>query len=225
MPADKAIPVSKELLRAYLDQAVLTAGAELADAGAAMLMLHGRGAQASDILGLSAEFKQPGLAFLAPQAPNFIWYPQPFHAPLSANQPWLDAALARLGQLVADLALAGLPPEKIFLLGFSQGASLSLEYTAHSGQRWAGVFGLSGSVIGPPGGKRADLPGLAGTPVFLGCSNVDPYIPRASVMESAQVLSGLGAEVETKIYPGLGHTINADEIRAIRTRLNTFFGG
>ncbi len=203
----------------HTDQPMVTAGSDLQDAHGVLLLLHGRGASAEDIIGLADELDVTGLTYLAPQAYNSIWYPNRFLAPIASNQPWLDWALERVGGLAEQAAKAGIPPERMYLLGFSQGASLALEFAARSGRRWGGVFGLSGALIGPPGAHNAYPPGLAGTPVLLGCSDVDPFIPHASVLESAQILSGLGAAVDTRIYPGMGHTIHQDEIIAVRAIL------
>ncbi len=224
MSVESTTDLYEALLKAHANQPVLRAGVPADLATAAMIMLHGRGASAADILGLSADLERAGLAFLAPQAPEGRWYPNPFLAPLASNQPWLDAALARLRQLVENLVKGGLSKERIFLLGFSQGGSLALEFAARSGQRWGGVFGLSGSVIGPPASPRSYPSGLSGTPVLLGCSDADPYIPQASVEESSRVLSSLGAQVDLRLYPNLGHSINVDEVKTIRAVLQKALG-
>jgi phospholipase/carboxylesterase len=190
---------------------LITAGEPLTSAKVALVMVHGRGASAEDILSVSDVLHVEGYALLAPQATNTIWYPQGFMAPLEQNEPWLTWALERLGGILAQVAAAGIPPERTVLLGFSQGASLSLEYVARNATRYGGVAGLSGALIGPAGTPR-DYPGsLAGTPIFLGCSDVDPFIPAPRVRESAQVLENLGADVTMRFYPGMGHTINRDE--------------
>ena len=200
-------------------QAVLAAGAPLAQAKGVLLMLHGRGASAADILGLSGRLSLPGLAFLAPQAARSTWYPNRFLAPLESNQPWLDSALKQIHILVDRAAVAGVPSERTCLLGFSQGACLALEFAARSGRRWGGVFGLSGALIGPPGAARTYPPGSRGTPVLLGCSVPDPHIPQESVAESARLLEGLGMQVDVRLYPDLGHTVNLDEVDAVRAVL------
>lgn len=197
-------------------------GATPETARAAVIFVHGRGATAELILPLADEIA-PGsndLAFLAPQAPGNTWYPYPFMMPIAQNEPYLSNALRTLADLFAGLEKSGLPPERVALVGFSQGACLSLEFVARNARRYGGVAGLSGGLIGPPGTPR-DYPGnLAGTPVFLGCSDVDPHIPKARVLESAQVLERMGAQVTTRIYPGMGHTINEDEIGFLREMLN-----
>lgn len=203
---------------------VLAYGVPLEQARAAMIMIHGRGAAAEDILTLAPELDQPGFAYLAPQAANHTWYPYPFTAPLDRNEPYLSSALARVGEVGALVEAAGIPPERTFLLGFSQGACLTLEWVARHARRYGGVAGLSGGLIGPDGTPR-DYPGtLDGTPVFLGCSNVDPHIPQTRVEHTAQVLERLGGVVTMRIYPNMGHTVNLDEIAAVRRMMAAVSG-
>ena len=195
---------------------MLTAGAELGRASAAMIMIHGRGATARDILTLAPELDQPGWAFLAPQAAGGTWYPYPFTAPIEQNEPWLSSALAVVGEVMARIARGGIPPERTVLLGFSQGACLTLEYAARNARRFGGVAGLSGGLIGPDGAERDDRGSLDGTPVFLGCSDQDPHIPAERVRHAARTLESLSAEVTTVLYPNLGHSVNGDEIEHVR---------
>ncbi len=183
---------------------------------AAMILVHGRGASAEDILSLAEELPQPGFAFLAPQAAGNTWYPQRFTAPLSANQPWLDSALEAIGRVVSRVAAAGIPPERTYLLGFSQGACLALEYAARNARRYGGIAGLSGGLIGPQVDPTRYPAGLAGTPVFLGCSDIDPHIPKERVIETARLLERLGGVVDMRLYPGMGHTVNDDEVKAVQ---------
>jgi predicted esterase len=184
-----------------------------------MILVHGRGAPAEDILSLGRELDRPDLAYLAPQAPGYAWYPYSFLAPLEQNEPGLSDGLALLGHLLERLAGAGIPPERTVLLGFSQGACLSLEFAARNAKRFGGVVGLSGGLIGPPGTPR-DYPGsLADTPVFLGCSDRDPHIPLERVQETTKVLTGMGARVTERIYPAMGHTVNEDELKHVRDLL------
>ena len=153
---------------------------------------------------------------MAPQAAGYSWYPYSFLAPLQQNEPGLSSGLARIGEVVAGLEAAGLPAERIVLLGFSQGACLTTGVRGPQPAPLRRDRGLSGGLIGPPGTPR-DYPGsLAGTPVFLGCSDRDPHIPLARVRETAEVLRGMGAEVTERIYPAMGHTVNADEIEHVR---------
>jgi predicted esterase len=197
-------------------QPVLAAGAPLAEARAALLMVHGRGASAADILTYAGELARPGLAMLAPQAAGNAWYPASFMAPLAANEPDLSSALALLDALVARIAAAGVPAARTVLLGFSQGACLALEYAARHARRYGGLVGWSGGLIGPDDAPRDYAGSLDGTPVFLGCGNADPYIPTLRVTLSASVLRRLGGDVTARLYPGLGHTVNQDELDAAR---------
>lgn len=198
------------------DQPVLTAGAELSEARAAMILIHGRGASAENILGLAREFAASDLAFLAPQAAGYSWYPKSFLMPLEENEPYLSSALRRVGAIVEAVVGEGVPGERVMLLGFSQGACLSLEFAARNPRRFGCIAGLSGGLIGAEGTPR-DYPGsLDGTPVFLGSSDPDPHIPVARVHETDAVLSCMGARVTTRIYPRMGHTICDDEIRRVR---------
>ena len=212
---------SNQVTGPHQGQPVLTAGEPLDKATAAMLMLHGRGATAEDILALSDELQQPGFAYLAPQAAGYSWYPNSFLAPIESNEPGLSSGLAVIASLLAKLAQAGIPPERTILLGFSQGACLSLESAARNARRYGGLAGLSGALIGPDGTPR-DYPGsLAGTPVFLGCSDIDFHIPKERVEFSAEVLRKLGGNVTVRLYPRMGHTVNHDEIRSVQDMMAT----
>src|SRR5258706_8535514 len=192
-------------------QPVLTAGEPLAQARAALLMLHGRGASAEDILSRAGELAQPGFAYLAPQAAGYSWCPNSFLAPLASNEPYLSSALALVDTVLAQIAAAGIPLERTMLLGFSQGACLGLEYVARHARRYGGVVGCSGGLIGPDGTPRDHQGTLASTPVFLGCSDVDPHVPKARVDLSAEVLRALVGDVTRGIHPLLGHTAKPDE--------------
>ena len=196
---------------------VLTAGEPLVGARAVMILVHGRGATASDILLLGGELQQPGFAYLAPEAANDAWYPNSFLAPLASNEPHLSSALAVISSLLEQAARAGIPAERTVIAGFSQGACLLLEFVARRARRYGGVIALSGGLIGPDGTPRAYPGSLAGTPVFLGCSDTDPHIPKERVLHSAEVLQALGGQVTTKLYPSMGHTINRDEILVARS--------
>lgn len=200
-------------------QPLLQRGALLGEARAAMVLVHGRGASAADIMTLADELPYPDFAYLAPQAAGGTWYPNRFMAPIASNEPWLSSALQVLADTLASLEAAGLPPERTILLGFSQGACLATEFVARNARRYGGVVGLSGGLIGPTGTPR-DYPGsLDGTPVLLGCSDVDPHIPVGRVHETAEVLRRLGAAVDERIYPGMGHTVNEDELAAVRAMM------
>jgi phospholipase/carboxylesterase len=201
------------------DIRVLTIGVPLERAKAAVVLLHGRGGTAEDILTLAEALAVPDLAYLAPQAPGNTWYPLSFLAPLEQNEPSLSRALATVGAVVDAVVQTGLAAERIVLMGFSQGGCLALEYGARNARRYGGLVGLSSGLIGPPGTPRNYAGSLAGTPVFLGCSDIDSHIPEWRVHESTQLLRGLGAEVTERIYPGMGHTINDDEISEVRKLL------
>jgi phospholipase/carboxylesterase len=207
------------------DVRVLTSGTPPEHAKAAVVLLHGRGGTAEDILSLAGVLAVPDLAYLAPQAPGSTWYPLSFLAPIDQNEPSLSRALATVGGVIDTVAQSGIAAERVVLMGFSQGGCLALEYAARHARRYGGVAGLSSGLIGPPGTPR-DYPGsLAGTPVFLGCSDVDSHIPVWRVHESTEVLRRLGAEVTERIYPGMGHTINDDEIGGVRQLLETAVAG
>jgi predicted esterase len=197
-------------------QPLARAGRPVEEASGAVVMVHGRGATAESILELRHEFENPDLAYVAPQAAGYTWYPYSFMAPMERNEPGLSSGLARLGEVLAGLEAAGIPPERTVLLGFSQGACLALEFAARNARRYSAVVGLSGGLIGPPGTPR-DYPGsFENTPIFLGCSDRDPHIPRQRVDESTEVLRRMGAEVTERIYPAMGHTVNEDEMEFVR---------
>jgi predicted esterase len=203
---------------------VMAAGQPPDRAQGAMVLLHGRGATAESILSLAGELDRPDFAYLAPQASGYTWYPLSFLAPLASNEPHLSSALAVVGGLLDDLAGAGIPAERTILLGFSQGACLALEFAARHARRYAGLAGLSGGLIGPPGTPRDYTGSLEGTPVFLGCSDPDPHIPRERVLESAEALKGLGGQVTAKLYPNMGHTVNQDELGFVREMMDALEG-
>lgn len=205
----------------HAGQPVLAAGETLERAEAAMVLLHGRGASARDILTLVTEVEAPGWAYLAPQARGGTWYPNSFMAPIETNEPWLSSALDVVAELLERLGQAGIPLERTVLLGFSQGACLTLEYAARNARRYGGVVGLSGGLIGPDGAARSDSGSLAGTPAFLGCSDHDPHIPARQVQHAAEVLRALGADVTAVLYPDLGHSVGEDEIEHVRGVMNS----
>jgi phospholipase/carboxylesterase len=196
-------------------QPILQAGEPLNRATAAMILVHGRGASAADILTIAEEVMFPGVAYLAPQAANSAWYPNPFTAPMESNEPYLSSALEVLASLLSRVETS-VPAARVVLLGFSQGACLTLEFAARHARRYGGVIGLSGGLIGPDGTPR-DYPGdFERTPAFLGCSDVDPYIGKDRVIEAGQVFERMGAGVTVRLYPGMGHTVSADEIGEVR---------
>lgn len=194
---------------------VLQAGEPLSSAGAAMILVHGRGAGAADIMTVGAELMHPGFAYLAPQAAGGAWYPNPFTAPLEANEPFLGSALEAVGSILLTVEKT-IPARRVILLGFSQGACLTLEFVARNARRYGGIVGLSGGLIGPAGTPRGYPGSFDGTPAFLGCSDADPFIPKDRVIEAGQVLEGMGASVTVELYPQMAHTVSAEEIQAVR---------
>ena len=197
-------------------QPVRTAGEPLNSAKAAMILVHGRGATAESILSLVPALGIEGFAFLAPQASANTWYPNSFLAPIPSNEPGISSGLRAIGDVLSTVAEAGISRERTLLLGFSQGACLSLEYTARNAGRYGGIACLSGGLIGPDGTPRDYSGSYDGTPAFLGCSDIDGHIPAARVLESADVLKRMGAETVVKLYPGMGHLVNDDEIQHVQ---------
>jgi predicted esterase len=194
---------------------VLEAGEPLNKAHAAMILAHGRGATAEDIMTIAAELQHPGFAYLAPQAAGNAWYPNPFTAPLESNEPYLSSALEVLEGLLARVEVS-VPAERVILLGFSQGACLTLEFAARHARRYGGVVGFSGGLVGPDGTPRDYQGSFDGTPAFLGCSDIDPHIQKHRVIEASEVFKRMGADVTMRLYPGMGHTVNQDELEAAR---------
>lgn len=197
----------------HADQPVLYHGAALEEAEQAMILLHGRGAAAQSILPLSTAFSAENMAYLAPQAGQNRWYPLSFLAPLERNEPDLDLALERLQTLVRDINDAGIPTERIWLAGFSQGACLAAEFAARFPQRYGGLLVFSGGRIGPPGTTWYPTSALKDVPVFIGCSDTDPHIPLLRVQETINFFEQSEAQVVAKIYPDMPHTITEAEIR------------
>ena len=201
---------------AHENARVFAAGKPLEQAALAMVMAHGRGASAPDILTIATALQRPEVAYLAPQAESNAWYPYGFMSPIEQNQPWLDGALGAVDRVAGQALAAVGAPERLLLLGFSQGGCLMLEYAARNPRRYAGIAALSAGLIGPPGSSLDHQGSLDGTPAFLGCSDVDPHIPEERVLESAAALERQGAEVTVKLYPGLGHEVNEDELEHVR---------
>jgi len=196
----------------HRNQSVLQRGAPLNAAKGAVVLLHGRGASADDILGLAQDFDLPELANLAPEAAEHTWYPYSFLSPIEQNQPWLDSALKLVGETVQRAIAAGIERQNVAIVGFSQGACLATEFVVRNATRYGGLVAFTGGLIGPPGAKFSYSGELSGTPCFLGAGDRDPHVPWKRVEESAAVLSDLGAAVTLRRYPGLPHTINQDEI-------------
>lgn len=205
-------------------QPVYSAGAALETAKAAMVMIHGRGATAESILSLLDAIDTPGFAYLAPQASGNTWYPNSFLAPIPTNEPGISSGLQLIDEIVASIEAAGIEANRIMILGFSQGACLSLEYAARHARRYGGVCGLSGGVIGPDETPRDYSGTFAGTPVFLGCSDVDAHIPKKRVEETAAIFTRMKADVTMRIYPGMGHLVNEDEIAEVQRMMAAVSG-
>lgn len=197
----------------------MRAGESLHWARAAMILLHGRGGSAESILDLASQLAVPGFAYLAPQASGHTWYPVGFMSPIGQNEPELSSALGVVSSCVEEIVEAGTPAKRIFLLGFSQGACLTLEFAARNAQRFGGVVGLSGGLIGPEVRADAYRGSFDRTPVFLGCSDSDIHIPKERVLQTAEVFERMGADVRTEMYPDMGHTTNEDEMELVRTMM------
>lgn len=203
----------------HAGQPVLQTGATLSEAKAAVILIHGRGASAEDILSLADDLRQPGIAFLAPQARGYTWYPQRFIAPLESNEPYLSSALTVLSELRENLSQQGIAAQRTLWVGFSQGACLALEFAIRGGVRLGGVGALSGGLIGPEGTQWPRPIVLSGMPVLLGCDAQDFHIPLQRVRDSAQIFREIGAVVSERIYDDLGHAVNEDEINKLREML------
>jgi len=191
---------------------IVTAGKKLSEAKKALIMLHGRGASAEDILRLTSFLNIGEFSLLAPQATNNTWYPYSFLAPRVQNEPWLSSALELLTDIVQDINNAGIPKDQVYLLGFSQGACLTLEYITRNATKWGGAVAFTGGLIGDklyPENYGGDF---QKTPVFIGTSNPDPHVPVERVKETTLLLKNMNASVTEKIYQNLGHTISEDEI-------------
>ena len=187
-----------------------------------MILVHGRGATAESMMPLADAFGRDDIAWLAPQAAQNTWYPYSFLTPMEQNEPGLSSALSVIAALVDRLAGEGFGSQRVGVLGFSQGACLATEFSARNPRRYGCIVGLSGGLIGPPGTPRNYGGSLDGTPVFLGCSDIDPHIPLQRVQETTVVLRGMGAQVDERIYPGFGHSVNADEVNAVKALLQGF---
>ncbi len=191
---------------------IITAGKELSQAKKVLVLIHGRGATAEDILGLSQELNVEGFALVAPEATNYTWYPYSFMAPVKQNEPWLSSAVELIGDVVSKINSAGISDENIYFGGFSQGACLTLEFITRNARRWGGAAAFTGGLIGDKIYTENYRGDFGGTPVFIGTSDPDPHVPVERVNASANILRAMNASVTAKIYPNLGHTISMDEI-------------
>jgi phospholipase/carboxylesterase len=190
----------------------MTFGRPLAEASGAVILLHGRGGSAEDILSLANEFCLPELAYLAPEAPGNSWYPNSFLAPRAQNEPWLTSSLHKVEATLQMAHDAGISSERIVIGGFSQGACLATEFVASHPRRYAGLIAFTGGLIGPPGADLTHTGNLAGTPAFFGSGDPDPHVPWQRVEQSAQILAAMGAEVTLRHYKNRPHTISPEEL-------------
>jgi predicted esterase len=204
---------------------VLTTGKPLGQSPVVVIMLHGRGAGPENILELASALAQPDVTYLAPAAANNTWYPYSFMSDIARNEPYLSSALSVVKSLVSQIEAAAIRRDRIVILGFSQGACLTTEFAIRNASRFGGCVAFSGGAIGPPGTKWDDTGRFDGTPIFFGCSNVDPHIPEPRVIESAELCERMGAKVTRRIYPGMGHLVNDDEIAMARALLESLFAG
>ena len=196
----------------HRDTPILHVGSELASARAAVVMLHGRGASAEDILGLANEMRHDGLAYLAPEAANHTWYPYSFLAPIEQNEPWLTSALEKVAAIVNQCVSSGVALERVAILGFSQGGCLATEFVARNPSRYGGLIALTGGLIGPPDSDLHHPGSLGGTPVLFSSGDPDPHVPWSRVQESAKELERMGAEVQLVRHAGRQHTILQSEV-------------
>jgi len=203
----------------------LAAGAPPKDAKAAVILVHGRGATPESMLPLAEGFGRDDIHYLAPRATQNTWYPNSFLAPIEINEPWLSSALSLLGALVDRLAADGFSADRVGIIGFSQGACLTSEFIARNARRYGMAGVLTGGLIGPPGTPRDYAGSLGGTPIFLGSSDIDPHVPLERIKETTKVLSKLGAEVDERIYPRMGHTVNDDEVKAVKELMEGMIAG
>jgi phospholipase/carboxylesterase len=194
---------------------IITGGKKIEEAKKALIMIHGRGATAEGILGLAQHLNVEDYTLIAPQATNFTWYPYSFLAPQKQNEPWLSSALDLLNTIVHDINAMGIPSDKIYFLGFSQGACLALEYVARHATKWGGVAAFTGGLIGDALTLDHYKGDFNNTPVFIGTSNPDPHVPVERVLDSIKILQKMNAAVTPKIYPNMGHTISEDEIEKV----------
>jgi predicted esterase len=204
----------------HADQPIAMAGLPLAESRRAVVMVHGRNASPRNILDLAPRLDRPDFSYVAPAAANNTWYPFSFLEQVAKNEPYLTSAMSRLERVLADILAAGISGERIALLGFSQGACLAAEFAYRHAQRLGGVVLFSGGLIGPPGTTWQSSRSFGGTPVFLGCSDSDAHVPQWRVDESADVFDRMGAVVTKRIYPGMGHLVSDDEIRAAQSLLD-----
>lgn len=191
---------------------ILTAGKELTRDSKVLILVHGRGGSAADILSLASYLDVNDFTLLAPQATNNTWYPYSFMAPPAQNEPWLSSALSLLKEMVDDLYRQGIPSQNIYFAGFSQGACLTLEFVTRNATKYGGVVAFTGGLIGDRIYKDNYKGDFQNTPVFIGTSDPDPHVPVERVYATTNILKDMNAAVTEKVYSHMGHTINQDEI-------------
>jgi predicted esterase len=204
----------------HAGQPVQRAGVPLDEARAAVIMVHGRGARPESILELAPHIGHPRVAYLAPAASGGTWYPKSFMAPTEENEPGISSGIAVVHSLIDEVVAAGISPDRIMLLGFSQGACLTSTAAQRRPHRYGGVMVFSGGLIGPPGTAWSEQGSFDLTPAFFGCSDVDAHVPEARVRESAAVYERMGAELTLRIYPAMGHLVNEEEVSFARDLLS-----
>jgi predicted esterase len=204
----------------HADQPVVRLDPPGGGSAGVVILIHGRSASPRSILELVPRLGRPDFTYLAPAASGKSWYPLSFLSDIAQNEPFLTSALRRIGAVLDEALAGGVPQHRIALMGFSQGACLAAEFVCRRGGRFGAVALFSGGLIGPPGTTWNARRSLAGTPIFLGCSDADAHVPRARVDESAQVFASAGASVTERIYPGMGHLVNDDEIQAAQQLLD-----
>jgi predicted esterase len=208
----------------HQDAPVRYSGKPLSEAAGAVILLHGRGGSADDILSLARELYLPALAYLAPQAAGNSWYPNSFLAPIAQNEPWLTSALRKVEATLEMANDAGISADRIVLAGFSQGACLATEFVARHPRRYAGLIAFTGGLIGPPGADLTHTGDLAGTPAFFGSGDPDPHVPWQRVEQSRRILDEMGAAVTSRRYPNRPHTISGEEIDIARNLILDAYG-
>ncbi len=203
------------------EKKILTSGKRMEDAEKVLVMVHGRGATAEDIISLAAHLNVEEFSLLAPQATTNAWYPYSFIAPSSRNEPWLTSALDLLKSIVAEIESKGIKTDNIYFLGFSQGACLVLEFLARNAKRYGGAIAFTGGLIGEEMAEDKYVGDFSAMPIFIGTSDPDSHVPLPRVHESVDILRNMSADVRLKVYPGMGHTINEEELVEARTVLGT----
>jgi len=208
----------------HAGQPIRSIGPPVSPAAVVAILLHGRHAGPENILELAETFARPGVTYLAPSAAGHTWYPLSFLAPRGQNEPFLSSALTAIGRLVDEVLAEGVPSRRIAIAGFSQGACLASEFVYRRTDRLGALLAFSGGLIGPPGTAWERTASFDGMPAFFGCSDVDAHVPRVRVEESAGVFTTLGARVTSRLYPGMGHLVNDDEIAHARAVLDDIGG-